>query len=165
MLGNDIWNDPEALANLPRTELNYLLGATFVSRREGSTAEQDFIDRYRLRTRRDDAAGYAASGFDAASLIVQGWLSGHRTRADLRQFLADLRQYEGASGRISFTETRRANVEMALLTIDDNGLIRSLGIDDLPILEPSYVDADLPAENLLEEGGDPTPWQPGDRSP
>lgn len=165
MLGNDIWNDPEALANLPRTELNYLLGATFVSRREGSTAEQDFIDRYRLRTRRDDAAGYAASGFDAASLIVQGWLSGHRTRADLRQFLADLRQYEGASGRISFTETRRANVEMALLTIDDNGLIRSLGTDDLPILEPSYVDADLPAENLLEEGGDPTPWQPGDRSP
>jgi hypothetical protein len=54
---------------------------------------------------------------------------------------------------------------MALLKIDDNGLIRSLDTDDLPILKPSHVDADLSAENLLEEGGPPTSWQPGDRSP
>lgn len=164
MLGNDIWNDPEALARLPRTERGYLLGSTFVSRRQGSAAEQDFIDRYRLRTHRDDA-GYAASGFDAANLILKGWTSGHRTRADLRQFLADVRQYEGASGRISFTETSRANSEMALLTIDDDGLIRPLSTDDLPILAPAFVDADLPAENLLEEGGDPTRRDPSDTSP
>lgn len=161
MLGNDIWNDPEALARLPRTERDYLLGSTFVSRRQGSTAEQDFIDRYRLRTHRDDA-GYAASGFDAANLILKGWTTGHRTRAALRQFLAGVRQYEGASGRISFTETRRANSEMTLLTIDDDGLIRSLSTEDLPILEPAFVDADLPAENLPE---DPTRWDPNDTSP
>ena len=47
MLGNDIWNDPEALAALPRAERRHMQGAIFVSRRQASDAEKDFIDRYR----------------------------------------------------------------------------------------------------------------------
>ena len=147
VLGNDVWNDPRALAEMQRTERSHLLGATFVSRRQGSVAEQGFIDRYRLRTHRDDA-GYAAAGFDAANLLLQGWNSGHQSSAELRQFLADLRQYEGASGRISFSANRRANSEMTLLTIDNNGQIRPLQADDLPALEQEYVDADLPTGSL-----------------
>jgi ABC-type branched-subunit amino acid transport system substrate-binding protein/tetratricopeptide (TPR) repeat protein len=147
MLGNDTWNNPERLAELPRTERVHLVGATFVSRRQGSQVEQEFIDRYRLRTRRDDS-GYAAAGFDAANLLLQGWSSGLTSRADLRQFLADVRDYEGASGRISFTAKRRANSEMTLLTIADNGLIRPLRAEDLPRLEVELVDADLPAGSL-----------------
>jgi len=158
MLGNDIWNDAEALAELSRTERDHLRSAIFVSRRQGSETERDFVDRYRLRTHRDDV-GYAAAGFDAASLILRGWSSVHGTGADLRQFLADVRQYEGASGRISFTESRRANSEMTLLTIDHNGQVRPLGAADLPSLKPTYVDADLPAESLPDEGDDGPEWE------
>jgi ABC-type branched-subunit amino acid transport system substrate-binding protein/tetratricopeptide (TPR) repeat protein len=150
MLGNDTWNNPELLAELPRTERVHLVGATFVSRRQGSLVEQEFIDRFRMRTHRDDS-GYAAAGFDAANLLLQGWSSGRMSRADLRQYLADVRDYEGASGRISFTAKRRANSEMTLLTIADNGLIRPLRSDDLPSLQIELVDADLPAGSLPDQ--------------
>ncbi len=164
MLGNDVWNDAEALAALQRTERVHMVGATFVSRREGSVQEQDFIDRYRLRVHRDDV-GYGAAGFDAASLLLRGWLAGHQARAELRQFLADVRQYEGASGRISFSATRRTNAEMALLTIDDNGLIRTLGAEDLPTLRPDPFDADLPTETLPDEDEAASNWELPEVSP
>lgn len=150
MLGNDIWNDPEALQTLARAERRHLEGAIFVSRRQASDAEKDFIDRYRLRTQRDDA-GYAAAGYDAVSLILSGWSAQQRTRSDLRKYLADVRQYEGASGRISFTETRRANSELTLLTADSDGRIRSLTVDDLPDMESPH-NADLPAASVPEDG-------------
>lgn len=152
MLGNDIWNDPEALAQLPQTERIHLQEAVFVSRRQGSSQEQDFIDRYRLRTHRDDA-GYAAAGYDAVRLILAAWDAGQHTRATLRDYLADVRQFDGASGRISFTDTRRANSELTLLTIDRAGRIRALTADDLPSLEPPLMAGDLPAESA-PDGGD-----------
>jgi len=164
MLGNDVWNDAEALAELQRTERVHMSGATFVSRRGGSAEEQYFVDRYRLRMHRDDI-GYGAAGFDAASLVLRGWSSAHQTRADLRQFLADVRQYEGASGRISFSATTLTNSEMALLTIDDNGQIRTLVADDLPILEPAYFGSYLPAESLPDEDAAATDWELPETSP
>jgi ABC-type branched-subunit amino acid transport system substrate-binding protein len=163
MLGNDVWNDAAALSDLQRTERVHMLGAAFVSRRAGSTGEQDFIDRYRLRTRRDDI-GYGAAGFDAANLVLRGWASAHQTRADLRQFLADVRQYEGASGRISFSSTGQTNSEMALLTIDGAGQIRPLRADDLPTLGPVFVDSDfadsdLPTESVPPADGASSDWE------
>ncbi|MDA0337633.1 MAG: ABC transporter substrate-binding protein [bacterium] len=164
MLGNDVWNDAEALAALKRTERVHMVGARFVSRREGTDQEQDFIDRYRLRVHRDDV-GYGAAGFDAANLLLRGWLAGHQARAELRQYLADVRQYEGASGRVNFSETRRTNTEMALLTIDENGLIRPLRAEDLPALRPDPVDADLPAESLPDEDEAASNWELPEVSP
>lgn len=157
MLGNDVWNDTEALAELARTERNHMRGAAFVARRQGAAAERDFVDRYRLRTHRDDA-GYAAAGYDAARLILDGWSSSQHTRPELRQYLADVRQFEGASGRISFSPDRRANSEMALLKIDEDGSIRSVQADDLPVLRTGYEDADLPAESLPGPDGAESGW-------
>lgn len=158
MLGNDVWNDAEALAELTRTERNHMRGATFVARRQGAAAERDFVDRYRVRTHRDDA-GYAAAGYDAARLILNGWSDGRTTRAELRQYLADVRQFEGASGRVSFSANRRANSEMALLKIGEDGAIRTLQAQDLPDMTPAYVDTDLPAEDLPALDGAEAGWE------
>lgn len=149
LLGNDVWYDPEAIAQLPPQERVHVRGCAFVSRRQGSPQEQDFVDRFRTATGRDP--GFAAPGYDAAQLVIDGWLAGHRTPGELRQYLADLRQYEGASGRLSFTAARRVNSELALLRIDDRGRVRSLGEEDLPALAPPDADADLPAEDWRDE--------------
>lgn len=151
LLGNDSWHDPEAIAQMPATEREYLRGCIFVSRRQGSEAEQRFIDRYRTQAHGDP--GYAALGYDAARMLIGGWDGGHRSRAALREWLAGVRRFDGASGRLSFTDDRRVNTDLGLLTIDARGHVRPLGSEDLP--GAVSADPDRAAHNPWEGDGDP----------
>ena len=148
ILGNDTWYHPEAIARLPPTERRHMSGGVFVSRRQGSEHEQSFVDNFRSRTGRDP--GYAGAGYDAARIIIEGWQAGHRGRTALRRYLADLRNYEGASGRVSFTPPRRVNTELTILRIDGRGRVRALKSEDLPDL---MLETDLPVEAPGPGGG------------
>ena len=140
LIGNDTWYAPEAIADLRAGEGQHLEGSIFVSRRQGSEQERGFVNAFRARTGRDP--GYASAGYDAARLVMEGWAAGHRSRSELRRYLAGVRNYEGASGRVSFTPSRRVNSELTLLRIDGRGRLRSLARGDLPSL-------------TLEAAGDP----------
>jgi hypothetical protein len=85
-------------------------------------------------------------------MVMDGWRAGHRNRTGLRRYLADLRHYEGASGRVSFTPSRRVNSELTLLRIDGRGRVRAMGKEDLPALVLEETD-DLPAGAGLPGGG------------
>ena len=150
LLGNDRWYDPEAISEFPSTERQHVKGCIFVSRRQGSEHERNFVDAFRSRTGRDP--GYASAGYDAARLVMEGWRAGHHSRTGLRRYLADLRHYEGASGRVSFGPSRRVNSELTLLRIDGRGRVRPLKREDLPVLVLEETD-DLPAEAGLPGGG------------
>ena len=150
LLGNDTWYDPEEIARLPVTERRYVSGGIFVSRRHGSEQERSFVDNFRSRTGRDP--GYANAGYDAARIILEGWRAGHRSRTALRRYLAGLRNYEGASGRVSFLPPRRVNSELTILRIDGRGRVRALKGEDLPALVLETEDL-LPLEPLLPGGG------------
>ncbi len=150
LLGNDRWYDPEAIAELPSTERQHVKGCIFVSRRQGSEHERNFVDAFRSRTRRDP--GYASAGYDAARLVMEGWRAGHHSRTGLRRYLADLRHYEGASGRVSFGPSRRVNSELTLLRIDGRSRVRPLQREDLPALVLEETD-DLLAGPALPGGG------------
>ncbi|MEE2657073.1 MAG: ABC transporter substrate-binding protein [Candidatus Latescibacterota bacterium] len=159
MLGNDIWFDPEAIRQMIPTEREHMKGCIFVSRRQGSEIEQDFVDRYRTQTGRDP--GFAAYGYDAARLLITAWEEGNRTTHELRDWLASLRDYEGVGGRIGFESGRRVNAELALLQIDRRGSIRPLESDELPILE-NLLDTDLSAGSDLWNDGNLQDWDLGE---
>ena len=150
LLGNDTWYDPEAMARLKPVERQHVKGCTFVSRRQGSEPERNFVDVFRSRTGRGPR--YASAGYDAGRMVMDGWRAGHRNRTGLRRYLADLRHYEGASGRVSFSPSRRVNSELTLLRIDGNGRVRALGKGDLPALVLETAD-DQPGGVRFPGGG------------
>ena len=152
ILGNDLWYEPEAIRQLPPGEREYVRGTIFVSGyHESAPATRKFTDVFRSRVGRDP--GYAAYGYDAARIVMEGWLQGNQSRSALRRWIADLQGFEGASGIISFLPGRRTNGETMLLKIDARGRVKPLVFEDLPDLTPLEEDLpepDLPEADLLE---------------
>jgi ABC-type branched-subunit amino acid transport system substrate-binding protein len=144
VLGNDIWYDPERLRQMRAGERKYMDGTILVSaRREELPQARSFVDAYRSRFARDPR--YAAYGFDAGQLVAEAWRPGRGNREQMRDWLAAVRDYVGASGNISFGDERRTNVDLTLLKIDKDR-IRALNIEDLPDL--GGVSDDLPIPEL-----------------
>ena len=145
VLGNDLWYDPEALERMGPFDRANMEGSVFVSGRDvKGQAATEFTANFRRQFGSDP--GYAAFGYDAARMLAMGWERDYRTRDRLRTWLAQLRGYEGASGRISFSDTRRVNGELILLKIGEGGKIRPLGSEDLPA--SAMPDFELPQEGL-----------------
>ena len=130
VLGNDAWWDPEAIRQMAPGERKNFDGVIFVSTRQAeSVAEQSFVSNFRKQFRRDPY--YAAAGYDATHLLIDGWKQGHRDPAALVEWLATVRFYEGASGAISLSPDVRSNSGLTLLKIEGDK-VRSLGTGDLP---------------------------------
>ena len=134
VLGNDIWYRPEEIRQMGRIERKYVEGGILVSGRFGAASTRAFTDEFRTRFRRDP--GLAVHGYDAAAMLIRGWEEGHQTRAALREWLAQVRGYEGAAGRVSFPDGRRVKTELTLLMIDPRGRVRAFGDRDLPGFAP-----------------------------
>ena len=130
LLGNDIWNRPEEIRQMGRIERKYVEGGVIVSGRFRAASARAFTDDFRTRFRRDP--GLAAHGYDAVAMLIKGWEEGYQTRGALREWLAQVRGYEGAAGRVSFPDGRRVNTELTLLMIDPRGRLRPFGDRDLP---------------------------------
>ena len=145
VLGNDLWYAQEEIDKMGPLDRANIEGSVFVSGRGlGDEVTQQFIDAFRKRFGRDP--GYAAFGYDAARILGEAIDAGHRTRDALRGALSGLRGYAGASGRISFSDTRRVNDELVLLKIGARGKIRPLRAADLPVL--AIPDDELPEADL-----------------
>jgi branched-chain amino acid transport system substrate-binding protein len=152
ILGNDIWYDPEALRQLSAAERQDLIGSVFVSSRdEGTPAARQFEEAFRRQYGRQPV--YAVYGYDAARLVIEGWQGGRRERGALRDWLAGLRDFAGASGRISFGRGQQTNTDLEMMKINRRGQIAPAsqpeGPEELPALPPE--EAGLGAE------GDPPP--------
>ena len=154
VLGNDIWYDPEAIHAMGATERGHLAGAIFVARRQGGVAEQEFLNEYRSQRQRDP--GYAADGYDAARMLIDGWRAGHGSRRQLREWLQQVREYDGASGRVAFSDDRRVNSALQLLRIGADGSAAGLGENELPEIATSGPAVDLPTADVPV---DDAPWE------
>ena len=130
ILGNDAWWDPEAIRQMRPGERKNFDGVIFISARQAeSAAEQSFVSNFRKQFRRDPY--YAAAGYDATRLLIDGWEQGHRDPAALIEWLAAVRFYQGASGTISLSSDVRSNSALTLLKIERDK-VRSLDTGDLP---------------------------------
>ena len=131
VLGNDIWGQAEALQRMQPADRDYFRGVVFTSRCLGpAPSARSFAEAFLRRYGRESE--YAAHGYDAARLVLDGWAQGSRTRDEVRAWLADVRGFEGAAGRISFSPGRRANTELQLLQLDHLGRARPLGAPEPP---------------------------------
>jgi len=149
VLGNDIWHDSEAIRQMRPGERKDLDGAIFVSARaEGAGVAREFIDAFRKRFHNEPE--YAASGYDGARLLIEGWKQGHHQSSELTAWLAGVGFYEGASGIISLSPGSGPKAELSLFKID-RGKIRSLGDGDLPAMKPIEIDSSLPGLDLPED--------------
>lgn len=154
ILGNDIWYDPESLGELSADERQDFLGAMFVSSRDEGTAEaRQFDEAFRRQAGRQGE--YAAYGYDAARLVIEGWQGGKRERGALRDWLAAVRGYSGASGRISFGQGQHSNTELAMLKVNRRGQI-------VPASQPEEPEEQPPLAPELPEAG--TELAPGEDS-
>ena len=130
ILGNDAWWDPEAIRQMRPGERKNFDGVIFVSARQAeSAAEQSFVSNFRKQFRRDPH--YAAAGYDATRLLLEGWEQGYRDPAALVEWLTTVRFYQGASGTISLSPDVRSNNALTLLKIERDK-VRSLSTGDLP---------------------------------
>ena len=153
IMGNDLWNNPDALRRLPRGQRDEFKGALMVARRPPSDpTSRRFVDAFRVQFGSDPI--FAANGFDAARLVIGGWEEGMRTRSELRDWLGSVERFEGASGLLTFPPGRRSNNELVLLKIDQRSRIREVVAEDLPdlsVIQEDLPQADLPQEELTRE--------------
>ena len=130
VLGNDFWWDPEAIQQMRPGERKNFDGVIFVSARQAeSAAARSFVSTFRKQFRRNPH--YAAAGYDATHLLIDGWEQGHRDPTALVEWLTTVRFYKGASGVISLSPDVRSNSALTLLKIERDK-VRSLGTGDLP---------------------------------
>ncbi len=133
ILGNDAWWDPEAIRQMRPRERKNFDGVIFVSARQAeSAAEQSFVSKFRKQFGRDPR--YAAAGYDATRLLLEGWEQRSRDPAALIEWLTTVRFYQGASGTISLSPDVRSNNALTLLKIE-RAKVRSLSTGDLPQME------------------------------
>ncbi len=147
VIGNDIWYEPAGIRQMTASDREYVKGCILVSGRRQGAAARDFTDLFRSRFGRDP--GYAGFGYDAAALVAAGWREGNDSRDAIRDWLAALTDYDGASGRISFPPGRRANDELNLVKIDSRGRLVPLAVEDLPDI--TVPEDDLPAVDMMED--------------
>ena len=99
---------------------------------EDSESGRNFINDYRKTYLNDPI--YAAFGFDSAQLLIKSLKDSEGDVAKLHERLSEVKNYEGASGRITFDANRRVNSALSLLKIERDRYKQVL-TTDLPALD------------------------------
>ena len=84
---------------------------------------QQYREEYKEQGR--DPGLLEAIGYDSGRMLrqlVEKKEGAPRTRAEMREALANLKDFEGATGRTSFNEKREAVKPLFLLSIDNKGI-------------------------------------------
>ena len=87
-------------------------------------ATQRFVSKYQAAYKDEEPPGLLeATGFDSAGMIRKVIdSSGPRTRAEFREQLSALKNFDGATGRTSFNQRREAEKPLFFLTIEREGI-------------------------------------------
>ena len=136
LLGGNGWNREE----VPRMGGRYVEGAVFAAAYfpQGTQPEvRRFVDAYRMKFGEDPGI-VTALVYDALTLVVRTFQTGAGDRKSMRDGLAHTAGFEGAAGRISFSEGGRANEEVYLLRIEDGRIV-----EDERIVEEERIEEEV----------------------
>ncbi|RMH68577.1 MAG: outer membrane protein assembly factor BamD [Gemmatimonadetes bacterium] len=121
ILGSEGWGD-ESVIRLGERYVNHaIFTAQFYSSTDspvGTQFQSTFQYEYGYKPDRT-----AALGYDAVNLILSCVAQGNTTPTAIQQCLARTRDYEGASGKITFLESGDAKRDVVLLTIIDGNFV------------------------------------------
>ncbi len=121
MLGADGWNQEKVI----RLGERHVEGAIFTAQFYGSVDSQSSMD-FRKTFRYEygyDPDRTATLGYDSVKLILSCIEAGYRTPRTIRTCLAQTRNFEGASGRITFTPGGDARRDVIFLTISEGHIM------------------------------------------
>lgn len=123
LLGINSWNTPDLIRQGGR----FVEGAVFVDgfyRYSLSPAVQEFVDRY-FEKYGEEPSILEAQGYDAAAILLSILdRPDIRTRQELRLALAQMRNYPGATGTITFTPDGDTENVLFLLQVQNGSIVQ-----------------------------------------
>jgi ABC-type branched-subunit amino acid transport system substrate-binding protein len=126
LLGSTGWLTPKTILDGKEYVNNALFSTNIQPGADGDKEWTDFRSAYKARYNVEPER-IAAMGFDAASLVLQVLRdngTSNVSAAQLSQALAEVRNYKGASGPVTFDPAMRVNVEAGIMKIKDKQFIR-----------------------------------------
>lgn len=121
LLGTSAWVDPK-LVSLGREHVDGAVMASLFHAESRYTFVSDFVDGY---TSHFGAVPdeFAASAFDAANLVLAQLAAGRASRAELRDGVASVHGYPGASGITTFLHDGNARKRPFLLGVERRRIV------------------------------------------
>ncbi len=130
LFGTNLWSSPKGRSGLPElierggkfvTCSVYVDGFFADSKRP---ATRKFVQAYKEANENRDPGLLEAIGYDSARMVrqlVEG-KQAPRTRSDMREALAGLKNFDGATGRTHFDEKREAEKPLFYISVDNKGV-------------------------------------------
>jgi len=134
LFGANQWSSPKGRSGLPElverggkfVTCSVYVDGFFVDSQRPATRR--FVQQYREAYKGDSARDpglLEAIGYDSGRMLrqlIEKKEGAPRTRAEMRESLANLKDFDGATGRTSFNEKREAVKPLFLLSIDSKGI-------------------------------------------
>ncbi|WP_338871162.1 ABC transporter substrate-binding protein [Myxococcus stipitatus] len=134
LFGANQWSSPKGRSGLPElierggkfVTCSVYVDGFFVDSQRPAT--RNFVRKYREAYKQEtgkDPGLLEAIGYDSGRMLrqlVDKKEGAPRTRAQMRESLANLKDFDGATGRTSFNEKREAVKQLFLLSIDNKGV-------------------------------------------
>ncbi|NMO16254.1 ABC transporter substrate-binding protein [Pyxidicoccus fallax] len=134
LFGANQWSSPKGRSGLPElverggkfVTCSVYVDGFFVDSQRPATRRfvQQYREEYKQETGRDPGL-LEAIGYDSARMLrqlIDAKQGAPRTRGEMRDALANLKDFDGATGRTSFNEKREAVKQLFLLSIDSKGI-------------------------------------------
>lgn len=111
--------DPELFRIAGETANGIIFGAPAFSLESEEPHLRNFIKSYRKRFKEEPSI-YAANAYDAMMLVGEAVKAGKMTSDEIKEYLYDISDYKGASGKITFEKNGEVN-KPVILKITQNG--------------------------------------------
>jgi ABC-type branched-subunit amino acid transport system substrate-binding protein len=134
LFGTNQWSSPKGRSGLPElverggkfVTCSVYVDGFFVDSQRPATRRfvQQYREAYKQETGRDPGL-LEAIGYDSGRMLrqlIEKKEGAPRTRAQMREALATLKDFDGATGKTSFNEKREAVKPLFLLSIDNKGV-------------------------------------------
>lgn len=123
VIGSNGFNSPAFIEQSAEAADGAVVGTPWFPGRD-SAITQDFNDAYEAAYDRP-ADQFAAQSFDGIHMLYQAWADSGYTqdRAEFRDALADIENFEGVAGSVSFDENRDPIAEVQVLKVENGEFV------------------------------------------
>lgn len=120
LLGGDGWDSPK-LFEIGQDAIQGSYFSNHYASESNVPATQEFIKKYKEKYH-ETPDGLAAAGYDAAMILIAAMEKSDLTPSSIRDQLAQVKDYEGATGKITINGERNADKDAFIVKVDGKGL-------------------------------------------
>jgi branched-chain amino acid transport system substrate-binding protein len=121
LLGGDGWDSPK-LFEIGQNAIQGSYFSNHYASESNVPATQDFIKKYKAKYK-ETPDGLAAAGYDATMILIAAMEKAPElTSSAIRNELAAIKDYDGATGKITINADRNADKDAFIVKVDGKGL-------------------------------------------